>query len=189
MLSTTDRLMGMGYTFTELSVERLATEAGISRAKFYAYFEDKSHLLRLLARHAFAELSEAASQWWSTAARKEPADLRNAMRAIIAAYEAHRALIAAVIEMAEYDTEVNEAYQSIMESIVDSVETLIVEGESAGWIRSPLASRDTASALTWMVERTVHQALRSSPAQDLDEVADCMTEIVWRTLYLESAGS
>ena len=33
---------------TELSVDRLSSEAGISRASFYIYFEDKGHLLRRL---------------------------------------------------------------------------------------------------------------------------------------------
>ena len=40
LLDATERLMGEGASFTELSVERLSTEAGISRASFYIYFED-----------------------------------------------------------------------------------------------------------------------------------------------------
>ena len=41
LLDATERLMADGASFTELSVDRLATEAGISRASFYIYFEDK----------------------------------------------------------------------------------------------------------------------------------------------------
>jgi AcrR family transcriptional regulator len=37
LLDATERLMADGASFTELSVDRLATEAGISRASFYVY--------------------------------------------------------------------------------------------------------------------------------------------------------
>ena len=49
LLDATERLMRDGASFTELSVDRLSTEAGISRASFYIYFEDKGQLLRRLA--------------------------------------------------------------------------------------------------------------------------------------------
>ena len=42
LLTATERLMQEeGQAFTELSGDRLVTEAGISRATFYVYFEDK----------------------------------------------------------------------------------------------------------------------------------------------------
>ena len=54
LLDATERLMRDGASFTELSVDRLSTEAAMSRASFYIYFEDKGHLLRrLIVRHAF----------------------------------------------------------------------------------------------------------------------------------------
>ena len=66
LLEATERLMDDGTTFTELSVDRLASEAGISRATFYVYFEDKADLLRLLAARVLAELSRphsAGGRW------------------------------------------------------------------------------------------------------------------------------
>ena len=41
LLDATERLMRDGASFTELSVDRLSSEAGMSRASFYIYFEDK----------------------------------------------------------------------------------------------------------------------------------------------------
>ncbi|MGA3253246.1 MAG: TetR family transcriptional regulator, partial [Mycobacterium sp.] len=38
LLDATERLMSEGASFTEISVDRLSTEAGISRASFYIYF-------------------------------------------------------------------------------------------------------------------------------------------------------
>ena len=65
-----------GASFTELSVDRLSTEAGISRASFYIYFEDKGHLLRRLAGQVFADLADSAERWWGVAWRHDPDDVR-----------------------------------------------------------------------------------------------------------------
>ena len=72
LLDATERLMADGASFTELSVDRLATEAGISRASFYIYFEDKGHLLRRLAGQVFDDLADAAERWWSVARAATP---------------------------------------------------------------------------------------------------------------------
>lgn len=64
LLDATERLMADGASFTELSVDRLATEAGISRASFYVYFEDKGDLLRRLTGQVFDDLAAAAERWW-----------------------------------------------------------------------------------------------------------------------------
>src|SRR4051812_20626808 len=50
VLEATEQLVCEGVNFTELSVERLAGVAGISRSTFYVHFEDKSDLARRLTR-------------------------------------------------------------------------------------------------------------------------------------------
>ncbi|PRC59873.1 TetR/AcrR family transcriptional regulator, partial [Mycobacterium sp. ITM-2017-0098] len=85
-----------------------ATEAGISRASFYIYFEDKGHLLRRLATQVFVDLTEAARRWWSVTDRRDPADVRAAMAAIIGAYRRHQPVLVALNEMAPYDAAVGD---------------------------------------------------------------------------------
>ena len=84
LLDATERLMRDGASFTELSVDRLSGEAGISRASFYIYFEDKGHLLRCLARQVFGDLTTDAERWWGVAWRHDPDDVHAAMAGIIA---------------------------------------------------------------------------------------------------------
>src|ERR1700756_134445 len=74
LLDATERLMRDGASFTELSVDRLSTAAGISRASFYIYFEDKGHLLRRMAGQVFGDLADSAERWWSVAGRADPHD-------------------------------------------------------------------------------------------------------------------
>jgi TetR/AcrR family transcriptional regulator, ethionamide resistance regulator len=188
LLEGTERLMAQGWAFTELSVDRLATEGGISRATFYVYFEDKSQLLLALTRQVFVELNDAAALWWNDAERRDPADVRAAMKEIIATFRRHQAVLTAVVEMAAYDSTIAEAYQALLNEVAANARRVMERGVAEGAV-APLPIREAATALTWMVERTCHQVVRFSPPEDDDRLAEAMTEIVWRTYYLTTAAN
>lgn len=184
LLDATERLMGEGASFTELSVDRLATEAGISRASFYIYFEDKGHLLRRLAGQVFGDLTSGAERWWNVAWRRDPADVRAAMAAIVAAYRRHQPLLIALSEMAGYDPLVADTYRELLTGISGRVAQIIEAGQADGSIRAALPATATASALTWMVERACQQNLPAGGADYDSELTTALTEIIWGALYL-----
>lgn len=186
LLDATERLMGEGASFTELSVDRLATEAEMSRASFYIYFEDKGHLLRQLAGQVFGDLAAGAEHWWSMAWRHDPGDVRAAMAAIIASYRRHQPLLIALSEMAGYDPLVAATYRQLLTGISDRATQVIEDGQADGSIRRGLPAATTASALTWMVERTCQQNLPTRDADYDTELAIALTEIIWGALYLET---
>lgn len=185
LLEATDRLMADGTSFTELSVDRLATEAGISRAGFYIYFEDKGHLLRRLATQVFGDLAGDAQQWWGVAGRRDPADVHAAMSGVIASYRRHQPVLIALNEMSAYDPQVGETYRELLTGISGQLAGVIEAGQADGSIRAELPPETTASALTWMVERTCQQNLPSRPESYDPELATTLTEIVWSALYLQ----
>jgi AcrR family transcriptional regulator len=186
LLEATERLMAAGASFTELSVDRLATEAGISRASFYIYFEDKGHLLRNLASQVFADLADAGDRWWSVAQRRDPADAKAAIAAIVAGYRRHQPLLVALSEMAGYDPQVGAAYRDILTAISGRVAAVIEQGQADGSIRQGLSAATAGKALTWMTERTAQQLLPGGPISDDPEVTDTLVEIIWAALYLEA---
>lgn len=186
LLDATERLMADGASFTELSVDRLATEAGISRASFYIYFEDKGHLLRRLAGQVFDDLAGAAERWWGVARRRDPADVLAAMAGVVANYRRHQPLLVALNEMAGYDPQVGTTYRDILTAIAARLTAVIEAGQEDGSIRRQLPAATTASTLTWMVERTCQQNLPGRPASYDAELARTLTEIVWSALYLEA---
>jgi AcrR family transcriptional regulator len=187
LLDATERLMRDGTSFTELSVDRLSTEAGISRASFYIYFEDKGHLLRRLAGQVFADLAESADRWWSVAWRRDPEDVHTAMASLVASYRRHQPVLVALNEMAAYDPVVGATYGNLLTAITGRMTRVIEEGQADGSIRPQLAAATTASALTWMVERACQQNLPTEPASYDSELATSLAEIIWNTLYLKSA--
>jgi AcrR family transcriptional regulator len=184
LLDATERLMGDGASFTELSVDRLSTEAGISRASFYIYFEDKGHLLRRLASEVFAELASGGERWWSAAGRHDPDDVRAAMAGIIASFRRHQPVLVALNEMAAYDPATAQTYRDLLIAISGRLTQVIEEGQADGSIRPELSAATTASALTWMVERACQQNLPLRPPDYDAELAVTLTEIVWGALYL-----
>ena len=185
LLDATERLMRDGASFTELSVDRLSSEAGMSRASFYIYFEDKGHLLRRLAGQVFADLAESAERWWRVAWRHDPDDVRAGMAGIIASYRRHQPVLVALNEMAAYDALVGATYRNLLTAIGGRLTRVIEEGQADGSIRRDLPAATAASALTWMVERACQQNLPNNPPTYDAELATTLTEIVWGALYLK----
>jgi AcrR family transcriptional regulator len=183
-LVSTEKLLSDGNSFTDLSVDRLATEAGTTRATFYVYFEDKGHLLRQLSRHVMSELQDSARQWWQSAAQRDSGDLRAAMKAIISTYRKHQALLSAVVEAAAYDAAVAADFQTLMAEFQAATREIIEQGQAAGTIRS-LPASEVAAALVWMVERACYQMARGTSPDSDDDLAVALAEITWSTLYLE----
>lgn len=188
LLDATERLMRDGATFTELSVDRLATEAGISRASFYIYFEDKGHLLRRLAGQVFSELTTSAERWWGAAGQHNPDDLRAALAGIVEIYRRHQAVLAALNEMAAYDPTMAQSYRDLLTGITQRLIRVIEDGQADGSIRRELPATTTAGALTWMVERVCQQNLPTEPPDYDAELVAALAEIVWGTLYLKKAS-
>jgi AcrR family transcriptional regulator len=185
LLDATERLMRDGASFTELSVDRLATEAGISRASFYVYFEDKGHLLRQLAGQVFGDLARGAERWWGMAWRHDPGDVRAAMDGIIESYRRHQSVLVALNEMAAYDPATAQTYRELLTAISQRMTRVIEDGQADGSIRPELRAATTASALTWMVERACHQNLPVKPREYDAELAETLAEIAWGALYLK----
>lgn len=185
LLDATERLMGDGASFTELSVDRLAGAAGMSRANFYIYFEDKGDLLRRLAGQVFGELADNAELWWGVAWRHDPDDVRAAMAGIIASYRRHQPVLVALNEMAGYDPQVAAIYRELLAGISGRLTQVIEDGQADGTIRPELPAATAASTLSWMVERACQQNLPNSPPDYDAELAATLTEIVWGALYLK----
>jgi TetR/AcrR family transcriptional regulator, ethionamide resistance regulator len=189
LLDATERLMRDGTSFTELSVDRLSSAAGMSRASFYIYFEDKGHLLRRLANQVFGDLADSAERWWGVAGRHDPDDVRAGMAAIITSYRRHQPVLVALNEMAAYDPLVGATYRNLLTAITARLTCVIEDGQADGSIRGALPAPTAASALTWMVERVCQQNLPNNPPSYDAELATTLTEIVWGALYLTPISS
>jgi AcrR family transcriptional regulator len=178
-----EELMSGEESYTELSVERIVKEAGISRATFYVYFEDKGDLLRALAEDFIERLLVAAASWWQLPAEATKADLRTAMRAIFDAYIPHKVVMAAVVEVASYDAGLRTLFGDLLEGTITKVAEHIDSGQKDGFVVADLDPQRTAAWLTWMAERGLYQLVATATPAASERLLDALTDITWNTLY------
>ncbi|UTI63505.1 TetR/AcrR family transcriptional regulator [Paraconexibacter antarcticus] len=183
LLGVVEKLLEEGESFTEISVERLVSEAGMSRSTFYVYFEDKGDLLRAWFAEITAELTDVAAGWLSLGADAAHADLRAALDRVVKTYRPHTTLMAATYDAAAYDASVRELVEAMMASNVAALRKHIKSGQSGGYVDPQLPAAQTAAWLTWMAERGLHQLVRTATTADLEKLIDAYTAIVWNTLY------
>jgi AcrR family transcriptional regulator len=171
-------------SFTEISVERLVNEAGVSRSSFYNHFVDKGDLLRLMTEDVMGDLFAVARDWWDLGPGSTPEDVRASLAAITDAYGPHSKLMSSVVEAASYDPEVASAYQVLMATAQASLKEHIVRGQAAGFVR-PDVDPDTIPAwLAWMLERGLVQLVATVAKPARERLVTAVSLIVWRTLYL-----
>jgi TetR/AcrR family transcriptional regulator, ethionamide resistance regulator len=185
LFEATERLVGDGASFTELSVERLASTAGISRSTFYVHFHDKGDLVRKLATTVLTELRDVSSGWWDVAEHAVPADLTASLAAIMDIYRRRAAAFTTIVETATYDPSVADELRTLMQSIIDATRTAIERGQAAGVMRQ-VSPAETAAVLTWMVERAGYQLIRGSEPANDQKIVEVLTDIIWTALYRAS---
>ena len=157
VLAATEALLAEGACYADLSIERIATRAGISRTAFYFYFRDKRELLMRLTEDVNELLFAQADVWFS--GDGEPgAELRAALTNIAALYDEHGVLLRAIVEVSTYDEEVARFWRAH--------DRALRRGDAAGASRTsrrPAGVAEhreaTAFALCWMTERAVYQRL------------------------------
>jgi AcrR family transcriptional regulator len=183
LLEVVQQLLGEGESYTELSVERLVSEAGISRSTFYVYFQDKGDLLRAWFAEIEAEIETAARDWWALDSSSSREDLRAALGKVVKTYRPHTALMAAMYDAAAYDPGVRELVETMMSWNIAGLRKHIRAGQKEGFIDQGLPPQQAAEWLTWMAERGLHQLVRIASDAELERLIDAYMGIVWNTLY------
>ena len=175
--------MEAGESYTELSVERLAHEADISRSTFYTYFEDKGDLLRQFTGDIFDDLMASAAAWWSLPPELTKADLRGALGGLFDAYWANRLMMGAVVEAAMYDAVVRDGFMDAIERGRSAFAEHIRSAQAEGWVDPALDAEPTAAWLTWMGERGLNQLGRTATAAQSERHINALADVYWHTLY------
>jgi AcrR family transcriptional regulator len=188
LLEALEHLIEQGESFTEISVEQLAAEVGISRTTFYVYFSDKGDVLGAGVTAIADELAEALSGWWAIDAGSGRADLRAAIARAADAYRPHTALMAAAFQAADYDAGVRALTEAFMDANITSLREHVQAGQQAGFVDPELPAGDVAIWLLWAAERGFHVILPDLDDAGYERQLDAYTAIAWNTLYAPARG-
>jgi TetR/AcrR family transcriptional regulator, ethionamide resistance regulator len=140
------------HSFGELTVERIARSADVSRPAFYTHFSDKEELLLAALGEVSEELYATADRWWHGVG--PPAErVRRAIEGVVSAYAGEARLLRIAAEVSTYDDDVRALWFDIAERFVKATEDHIRSEQDVGLIPRTLEPRATAEALFWMAER------------------------------------
>jgi AcrR family transcriptional regulator len=187
LLAAFERLIAEGETFASMSVDRLTTEAGISRSTFYVYFEDKNDLLSALAEEIIQGLIAAAEEWWTLTDDITRPRIDEALGGIVDHYVAHQAVMLAVAEAAATDLVARAQYSVLLAQTRDQFEAHILTGQRTGSISTEVDAHHAAGWLTWMTERGLGRLVAPASGESRERLVRALTDVVWNTLYRDVA--
>lgn len=178
MLTIIERLAtSEELSLTEVSVNRLCREAGISRNTFYSHWDDKGDLLLELADEIFQTLDERARGFWSAPEKMSLDDMAALAKVVFEQYRAHQPVLLAVADTAVYDPVVRERYTALIDGFASNVREAL-EKQTGGPAAAAIPARETGEMLAWMLERTCYTALRSADADKIDALSRATAWIV-----------
>ena len=183
VLSIVEQQLRSGGTYADINVADVVAEAGISRSTFYAYFVDKTTLLRTWYAEFTEVILDAAQGWWSLDGTASKDEVRAALERIMDVYSAHPELMAATHEAIGTDYGVRGAVDDAMRRYIDGLRAHIESGQAAGYIDPSLPAAETAYWLQWMAERGLHRIARQESGSEQQRLTEAYAAIVWNTLY------
>lgn len=179
ILDGTIELLDAGASLAGLSVNRIVEASGVSRATFYLHFTDKRQLVQRLGEtELFAFQAVTASFLSDASAGRE--ELANTVNEMVALWRSHAGVLSSLIEMAEYDAESRETWQSIVQSVAATIAPAIRQRRPE--LDEPMVLT-LSEVLAWTGERCLHQMVgRDATDAQARRAAAGLTEAVWRTV-------
>lgn len=180
---TAERLLQQ-RTLEEISIEDLATGAGISRPSFYFYYSSKDDVLLALLDRVISEVQVRVAGLPREFGPDPAAAWRRSIAVFVDVFAAHRAVSAAAIAARLRNPEVHELWSASMQTWVGYAHDAIVAERARGSAPQGMDARDLAVALNLMNERVLSAAFNGeTPAVDEEHVLDILTGIWVRSIY------
>jgi len=164
-----------------ITVEELASEAGISRTLFYNHFTDKTDLLRALTTDVLDRLAHAGRVVWMLPPDAGKQYYREAWAYLVEEGLRHAQLLEAVADAARTDAAARLMLRDRVNEGARNIEKHIRAAQVAGVHRSDVDAAHTALCLAWMIEWGL---TRMGPSGfDVDRLITAMTDVYWKATH------
>lgn len=176
-------MLESGETFSQISVERLTAETGMSRTRFYMYYEDLGDLLCSAYARVLSQGKEIVAKWWDDDGYIERDRMRRILGEVVRYRAKHIMVARAVHACVVTDAHARSFVEALKAQIVDELQTAIAAAQANGSVDGALDPEAIAGWLGCLLERGVDQLIQDSRPAHLRKVTDSLTTIVWNTLY------
>jgi AcrR family transcriptional regulator len=188
VMATLERLLDSGEPFSEISVQRILEEAGVSRATFYAHFESKSHVLVRLTDELRASLLALARQWDPGAGQDGAERFARFFEEVITIHRAHQGVITAVREAAAYDPAVSDFYTADLDGFDEAVRRTLRSEQAAGAAPADLDVTAASRVIVWGGAQAIAHHIAVDDGSGDPSLARELARIWWHGAYRRPSG-
>ncbi|HEY1966928.1 MAG TPA: TetR/AcrR family transcriptional regulator [Pseudonocardia sp.] len=183
LLGLIEDMLDGGEAFADISVDRLAAAYGMSRGRFYLYFEDRNDLLTAWFGRIRAELTAAGERWWGGSAPRGRPQLTELVGHVLRTYRPHATLLAAVEEAAATDPAIRDAVEDFVAADTAGLRAHLERGQVAGRIDPELDAEIVARWLTMMAWRGRSHLVRRADDAEIQRLSASCAALLWNVLY------
>lgn len=183
LLTTAERLLAE-KPLDDISIEDLASGAGISRPSFYFYFSSKDEVLLALLDQVITEVEGLVSALPRDFGTDPAAAWRRSIGVFVDVFTTHRAVSAAAVAAMSRNREVHDLWATSMKTWI-SYSADVIRGERArGAAPEGVDAFDLATALNLMNERVLTAGFsREISSIGPSNVLDVLSDIWLRSIY------
>jgi AcrR family transcriptional regulator len=137
VLAAAERLLARGSTFSALTTQQIATEAGVARSTMYLYFKEKDAVLIRLAERLATGAYALVGRW----SPQDPGgldSLTGTLLGVIRHYRAHAPILRAVLEISGQDSAFGQFWDGELTRFIEL---------SRRWLRTEQMAGRTAADL------------------------------------------
>jgi AcrR family transcriptional regulator len=183
LLHAMQTILESGETFSQISVERLTAETGMSRTRFYMYFEDLGDLLYSAYAQIVDEGKQIVAKWWDDDGPIERDRMRRILGELVRYRAKHIMVARAMHACVVTDPNARGSVDALKRESFSELRAAIEAAQRAGSVDGGLDPVAIADWLGCLLERGVDQLVQDVRPTHLRKIAESLTTIVWNTLY------
>jgi AcrR family transcriptional regulator len=168
VLDATERLLAQ-RPFSELSVNDVIDEAGISRTSFYAHFDSRTAVIAECLRRVMGQIAVAVDPFLAESEADPEAAIRANIRRWVAVAREHGAVLRTVSEVWPHDERLRELWFSIMARFTAGTARVIVKARDLGQAPAGADPEPLSACLMWGYERVLQVATAGGDAAGLPD--------------------
>ncbi|MCW2626029.1 TetR/AcrR family transcriptional regulator [Mycobacterium sp.] len=160
ILDVTERLLRT-TPFVDITMDEIATRAGLSRSTMYFYFASKEDLLAGLLARTHDEIVGPTATLLNAGTTVDRA-VRQVLEALLRSWRKHGPALRTFLETGLVSTEFGPRWRPTTNEIIDVVTQFIDRERAAGRLPAgPPSAHAVSSAVFWMVEHEMYELFRT----------------------------
>ena len=183
IIDAVDRLLRRGEKYTEISVQRILTEAGLSRATFYAHFRDKADVITRMVDTLRNRLLAMAGELDLGAGDDGAERFGRFLLASVRLQRESGPLLAALREVAAYDSAVRDFYTEDLEGFDEVVHRTVVAQQRSGATPAEVDATVASRIVVWGGEQAIARHIAVDDGSGDEVFARELGAVFWYGVY------